>query len=157
MKNILVSSFPCINSKKSNVINENISIEKYIEDVKKGTYINHIIDVRNALEKFGKGEEYSQAKKNLPLVTGCCTIKVGHTRAKTNVEKMNGLIVIDIDDDVSENLFTELSNDKYTFVMHRSAGGKGVCIFVKINPKKFLESFYELAQYYLDHYEISID
>ena len=157
MKNILVSSFPCINSKKSNVINENISIEKYIEDVKKGTYINHIIDVRNALEKFGKGEEYSQAKKNLPLVTGCCTIKVGHTRAKTNVEKMNGLIVIDIDDDVSENLFTELSNDKYTFVMHRSAGGKGVCIFVKINPKKFLESFYDLAQYYLDNYEISID
>ena len=157
MKNILVSSFPCINSKKSNVINENISIEKYIEDVKKGTYINHIIDVRNALEKFGKGEEYSQAKKNLPLVTGCCTIKVGHTRAKTNVEKMNGLIVIDIDDDVSENLFTDFSNDKYTFIIHRSAGGKGVCIFVKINPKKFLESFYDLAQYYLDNYEISID
>lgn len=157
MKNIIVSSFPCINSGKSNILNENISLEKYIEDVKKGTYINHIIDVRNALEKFGKGDEYSKAKKNLPLVTACCTIKAGHTRGKNNVEKMNGLLLIDIDDDIDDSTFTELSNDKYTFIIHRSAGGKGVCIFVKINPKKFLESFYDLAQYYLDVYEITID
>ena len=157
MKNILVSSFPCINSKKSNVINENISLEKYIEDVKKGTYINHIIDVRNSLEKFGKGEEYSNAKKNLPLITGCCTIKTGHNRGKSNIDVMNGLIVIDIDDDVDDQLFEDISNDKYTYIAHRSAGGKGVCIFVKINPKKFIESFYDLAQYYFENYDVSID
>ena len=63
MKDIIVSAFPCINSKKSHIINENISLEKYVEDVKKGTYINQIIDVRNALEKFGKGSEYAEAKK----------------------------------------------------------------------------------------------
>jgi hypothetical protein len=157
MKNIIVSSFPCINSKKSNVINENISLEKYIEDVKKGTYINHIIDVRNALEKFGKGVEYSETKKNLPLITGCCTIKTGHNRGKINIEKMNGFIVIDIDDDVTDDLFNDLSNDRYTSILHRSAGGKGVCIFVKINVNKFLESFYDLAQYYLDNYDVVID
>jgi hypothetical protein len=157
MSNLLVSSFPCINSKKSHVINENITIDKYIEDVKKGTYINHIIDVRNALEQHGKGDQYSDAKKNLPLVTGCCTIKTGHSRGKSNIEKMNGLIVIDIDEDVNDELFNDISNDKYTYIAHRSAGGKGVCIFVKINTKKFLESFYDLAQYYLDNYEVSID
>lgn len=157
MKNLLVSSFPCINSKKSNVINENISLEKYVEDVKKGTYINHIIDVRNALEQFGKGEEYSIAKKNLPLITGCCTIKSGHTRGKNNIDTMNGFIVIDIDDDVSDALFEDICSDKYTYIAHRSAGGKGVCIFVKINPKKFIESFYDLAQYYFDNYDVSID
>ena len=111
MNKILVSAFPCINSKRSNIINENISLEKYVDDIKKGTYINQIIDVRNALEKFGKGEQYSEAKKNLPLITACCTIKVGHSRGKNNIEQMNGLILIDIDEDIDENLFTELSNE----------------------------------------------
>lgn len=157
MKNILVSSFPCIASGKSQVLNENISLEKYVDDIKKGTYINNIIDVRSALEKFGKGKEYAEAKKKLPLITACCTIKTGHDRGKKNIEKMNGFILIDIDEDIDENTYTELSNDKYTFIIHRSAGGKGVCIFVKINPNKFLESFFDLAQYYLDNYEILID
>jgi hypothetical protein len=157
MKNILISSFPCISSGKSNVLNENISLEKYVDDVKKGTYINNIIEVRSALQIYGKGEEYAKAKKALPLVTACCTIKTGHTRGKGNIEKMNGFILIDIDDDINENTFTNLSNDKYTFIIHRSAGGQGVCIFVKINANKFLESFYDLAQYYLDNYDISID
>lgn len=157
MKEVLVSAFPCINSKKSHILNENLSIEKYIDDIKKGTYINQIIDVRNALDKFGKSTEYSEAKKNLPLITGCCTIKVGHTRAKSNIEKMNGFIVLDIDDDVNNELFSDICNDKYTYISHRSAGGKGICVFVKINPNKFLESFYDLAQYYLDVFEISID
>jgi hypothetical protein len=157
MKDILMSAFPCIASGKSNILNENISLEKYIDDVKKGTYINNIIEVRSMLEKHGKGKEYDLAKKNLPMVTACCTIKTGHTRAKTNIENMNGFILIDIDDEISEQQFTDLSNDKYTCVIHRSAGGKGVCIFVKINPKKFIESFYDLAQYYLDYYDISID
>lgn len=156
-KSIQTSVFPCIKSGKSNVLNENITLQKYIDDTVKGTYINFIIDVRNALEKFGKGTEYSDSKKNLPLVTACCTIKTGHTRGKTNVEQMNGFILIDIDDDIDDDTFKELSNDKYTCIIHRSAGGKGVCIFVKINPKKFLESFYDLAQYYLDNYNISID
>jgi hypothetical protein len=40
---------------------------------------------------------------------------------------------------------------------HRSFGGDGVCIFVKINPNKFLESFNELAQYYWDNFNLAID
>lgn len=153
----LVSSFACINSKKSNILKENITISQYIDDVRNGKYINEIIDVRNKLNKFGKSEQYANSKKDLPLITGCCTIKTGHNRGKANIENMNGLIVIDIDEDVTNDLFKDLSNDKYTYIAHRSAGGKGVCIFVKINPKKFTESFYDLAQYYLDNYEISID
>lgn len=154
---VKISTFPSISSKKSNILDGDISLRDYINDVRSGKYINEIIDVRNALQKFGKGREYSEAKKNLPLVTACCTIKAGHTRGKNNISEMNGFYLADIDDDVDDNLFDELKNDKYTCVIHRSAGGKGVCIFVKINPKKFLESFYDLAQYYLDNYNISID
>lgn len=154
---IKISTFPSISSKKSNILDGDISLRDYINDVRSGKYINEIIDVRNALQKFGKGKEYSEAKKNLPLATACCTIKAGHTRGKNNISEMNGFYLADIDDDVDDNLFDELKNDKYTCVIHRSAGGRGVCIFVKINPKKFLESFYDLAQYYLDNYNISID
>jgi len=157
MNNIEISSFPCISSRKSAIINENITLKQYVDDVKKGTYINHIIEVRSALEKYGKGEEYKKAKNNLPMVTACCTIRAGHTRSKANIEKMNGFILIDIDEDVDQEMFENLTNDKYTYIIHRSCGGKGVCIFVKINTKKFLESFYDLAQYYLDNYDISID
>ena len=154
---IKISTFPSISSKKSNILESDISLRDYINDVRSGKYINEIIDVRNALQKFGKGKEYSEAKKNLPLATACCTIKAGHTRGKNNISEMNGFYLADVDDDVDDQLFDELKNDKYTCVIHRSAGGKGVCIFVKINPKKFLESFYDLAQYYLDNYNISID
>jgi len=154
---IKISTFPSISSKKSNILDSDISLRDYINDVRSGKYINEIIDVRNALQKFGKGKEYSEAKKNLPLSTACCTIKAGHTRGKNNISEMNGFYLADIDSDVDDALFDELKNDKYTCVIHRSAGGKGVCIFVKINPKKFLESFYDLAQYYLDNYNISID
>lgn len=154
---IKISTFPSISSKKSNILESDISLRDYINDVRSGKYINEIIDVRNALQKFGKGVEYSDAKKNLPLTTACCTIKAGHTRGKNNISEMNGFYLADIDDDVDDQLFEELKNDKYTCVIHRSAGGKGACIFVKINPKKFLESFYDLAQYYLDNYNISID
>ena len=154
---VKISTFPSISSKKSNILDGDISLRDYINDVRSGKYINEIIDVRNALQKFGKGKEYSEAKKNLPLATACCTIKAGHTRGKNNISEMNGFYLADIDYDVDDALFDELKNDKYTCVIHRSAGGKGVCIFVKINPKKFLESFYDLAQYYLDNYNISID
>jgi len=154
---IKISTFPSISSKKSNILDGDISLRDYINDIRSGKYINEIIDVRNALQKFGKGKEYSEAKKNLPLATACCTIKAGHTRGKNNISEMNGFYLADIDYDVDDTLFDELKNDKYTCVIHRSAGGKGVCIFVKINPKKFLESFYDLAQYYLDNYNISID
>jgi len=154
---IKISTFPSISSKKSNILDSDISLRDYINDIRSGKYINEIIDVRNALQKFGKGREYSEAKKNLPLATACCTIKAGHTRGSKNISEMNGFYLADIDYDVDDALFEELKNDKYTCVIHRSAGGKGVCIFVKINPKKFLESFYDLAQYYLDNYNISID
>lgn len=154
---VKISTFPSISSKKSNILESDISLRDYINDVRSGKYINEIIDVRNALQKYGKGIEYSDAKKNLPLTTACCTIKAGHTRGKNNISEMNGFYLADIDDDVDDQLFEELKNDKYTCVIHRSAGGKGACIFVKINPKKFLESFYDLAQYYLDNYNISID
>lgn len=152
-----ISTFTSINSKKSHIIDNDISIRDYIEDVKRGKHINDIIYVRAMLEKHGKGKEYSEAKKNLPLATACCTIKAGHTRGKNNISEMNGFYLADIDSDVDDQIFDDLKNDKYTCIIHRSAGGKGVCIFVKINPKKFIESFYDLAQYYLDNYNISID
>jgi len=154
---VKLSTFQSISSKKSHLLECDISLRDYINDVRSGKYINEIIDVRNALQKFGKSVEYSDAKKNLPLATTCCTIKAGHTRGKNNISEMNGFYLADIDDDVDDSLFEELKNDKYTCVIHRSAGGKGICIFVKINPNKFLESFYDLAQYYLDNYNVSID
>ena len=53
----------------------------------------------------------------------------------------------------------ELKEDKYTTILHRSFGGDGVCIFVKINASKesFLNSFLTLEEYYFDNYSVAID
>ena len=84
---IKISRFQSIASQKSHLIEEDISIRDYINDIRTGKYINEIIDVRNALQKFGKGKEYAEAKKQLPLATACCTIKAGHTRSKKNISR----------------------------------------------------------------------
>ena len=37
-----------------------------------------------------------------------------------------------IDVEIDEVLFEDLCNDKYSYIIHRSFGGDGVCIFVRI-------------------------
>lgn len=73
----------------------------------KSTYINQIIDVRNALEKFEKCEQYSESLKIFPLITACCTIKVVIQESKNNIEQMNGLILIDIDEDIDVKIYLQ--------------------------------------------------
>ena len=130
-----------------------IDLQYYIDSVKNGKYQDMILQARSV--KSDK-QKYKALKDIMPCITGSAIMNQG-SKVKSNIQELNGLIVIDIDDEVDIETINKINADKYTFISHRSFGGDGVCIFVKINSNKFLESFFELGQYYWDNFNLTID
>jgi hypothetical protein len=130
-----------------------ISIGDYIDIIKNGKYQDAVLTARSVKKDESK---YKELKSMMPCITGSAIMHQG-SKVESNIFELNGLIVIDIDEIVDLPLLNKINEDKYTFVSHRSFGGDGVCVFVKINPNKFLESFNELGQYYWDNFNILID
>lgn len=130
-----------------------IDIEKYIEIIKAGKYQDLVLTARSLKKDPPK---YKDLKNQMPCITGSAIMNQG-SKIESNIQELNGLIVIDIDEDVDLSLLNKINEDKYTFVSHRSFGGDGLCVFIKINTNKFLESFNEIGQYYWDNFNIMID
>ncbi|MBC7524811.1 MAG: PriCT-2 domain-containing protein [Flavobacterium sp.] len=130
-----------------------IDLENYIEIIKNGKYQDLVLNARAVKKDITK---YKELKNLMPCITGSAVMNQGSKNA-SNILELNGLIVIDIDDDVDLQLLNKINYDKYTFVSHRSFGGDGLCVFIKINSNKFLESFNEIGQYYWDTFNIMID
>jgi len=126
----------------------NINILQYIKAIKQGTWKKPVLDVRKGI----------RAKKNMGAVTVSGTFS---ERAKNSLISHSNLICIDIDrkdniNAINANLGA-LKIDPYTHVLHHSVGGLGVCILVKIDGAKHLQSFLGLSNYYFDKYGIVID
>lgn len=130
-----------------------ISIDDYCEMILKGKYQDMVLTARAV--KTDK-QKYQSLKSKMPCVTGSAIMNQG-AKVASNIFEMNGLICLDIDDEVDINMIQRINSDEYTFISHRSFGGDGLCVFVKINPNKFTESFHELAQYYWDKFNLAID
>lgn len=130
-----------------------ISIDDYCEMILKGKYQDMVLTARSVKNDE---EKYKSLKSKMPCVTGSAIMNQG-SKVASNIFEMNGLICLDIDDEVDINLIQRINSDDYTFISHRSFGGDGLCVFVKINPNKFIESFHELAQYYWDKFNLAID
>lgn len=130
-----------------------IDLNNYIDIIKNGKYQDLVLTAR-ALKK--EPSKYKDLKNQMPCITGSAIMNQG-SKVESNILELNGLIVIDIDEDVDLQLLNRINEDKYTFVSHRSFGGDGLCVFIKINSNKFLESFNEIGQYYWDSFNIMID
>ena len=130
-----------------------IDLDNYIEIIKNGKYQDLVLTAR-ALRK--EPTRYKELKNQMPVITGSAIMNQG-AKVESNILELNGLIVIDIDETVDLQLLNKINEDKYTFVSHRSFGGDGLCVFIKINSNKFLESFNEIGQYYWDNFNIMID
>lgn len=149
--NILMSYYDTMYAKTK----KDITIENYIGFVQHGANQDTVISAR-ALKSKGDTDGYKKLKNSSRLVTGSAVMNDGE-KTERNIKSLNGLIVIDIDTEVTTELLTELKEDKYSYILHRSFGGDGVCIFVRINSDKFEDSFNGLAQYYYDTYNVTID
>lgn len=133
--------------------NVTIDVSKYIDLIKNGDHQTLVFQARaNKNDK----KKYSEIKSKLPAITGSCVMKQ-KKRSVSNIEEMNGLILLDIDEDVDSDTRKIIDSDKYTFISNRSVGGVGLVVFVKINTELFIDSFYQLAQYYADNFGLDID
>lgn len=132
-------------------IKKDVNIDNYIGFIQHGANQDLVIKAR-ALKQKGDLEGYKKLKNSSQCVTGSAVLNDGD-KGEKNIKSLNGLIVIDIDGQLND----ELRNDKYTYIYHKSFGGDGLCIFVKINPDKFEDSFNGLAQYYFQNYNVTID
>lgn len=130
---------------------KDIDIENYIGFIQHGANQDAVIQGR-AKKQAGDMEGYKKIKMASKCVTGSAILNEGE-KSEKNIKALNGLIVIDIDGQIND----ELKYDKYSYVTHRSFGGDGMCIFVRINSDKFEDSFNGLAQYYYENYNIVID
>ena len=128
-----------------------IDIENYIGFVQHGTNQDLVLKARSIKQK-GDEEKYKKLKNTSIAVTGSAVMNEG-AKTANNIKSLNGLIVIDVDGQINE----DLKNDEYTYIYHKSFGGDGLCIFVRINPDKFEDSFDGLADYYHKNYNVTID
>lgn len=135
-----------------------ITVENYIGFVQHGANQDLVLKAR-AIKAKGDEKAYIAIKKTSKVVTGSCTISDGKPKTESNIETMNGLIVIDVDDDqVTKDKRRAIKNDKYTYIMHESFGGGGnYCVFIKIDSERFLDSFHGISDYYYQMFGITID
>jgi len=149
MEQIKFSLYNSVGSKEK----VDILCTDYCEMIIKGKYQDLVLNARAVKKDEAK---YKSLKQKMPCITGSAIMNQGE-KNKANIEQLNGLIVLDIDDDVNLELVNKINADQYTYISHRSFGGDGLCVFIKINPNKFLESFNELGQYYWDNFNLIID
>lgn len=144
---------------KESTKNTDISLSDYIGYVKTGVNQDLVLKARVILQKHGKGKEYDAIKANSMCVMGSCTIKDNQSKVEKNIDKMNGFIVIDFDDNqIDDDKYRKIRNDKYTHIIHRSfSGGNNYCVFIKIDPERFRDSFDGLGQYYFDNFDLTVD
>ena len=146
-----ISQYESIKSKD----NVEINIEDYANSVKYGTNQDAVIKGRLAKQQ-GDLDLYKKIKSASKVVTPTGTYESGQAKTGNNI-KLNGLICMDIDTDVTDKERHDISNDPYTFIVHDSFGGDGICVFVKVDVSKMNDAYDAISKYYFDEYGIKTD
>lgn len=132
------------------------------KDIYLSDYLNLLSDPKNEALRALPADEYKKRKVHQPCITGSCIMRPTG-RSLKDIQELNGLAVIDIDIlpidyDNWQDLKDVLAKDKYTFLIHFSLSGNGLCIFVKIpTENNFNEIYLSFQQYYKKEYDVNID
>lgn len=132
---------------------ESMTVQQFIENVH-GSLWEPLVEV----VRIEKDKDKQQLlKKKLPAVTISGAFEAG--RKDGDISDHSGYIGVDIDNlgDSVQDVKDLLIPDPYVASKFTSAGGYGLCVLVKINPKKHRESFEGLQQYFFSKYNIIID
>ncbi|MDD2277854.1 MAG: VapE family protein [Bacteroidales bacterium] len=141
-----ISYFTRVFEKKPN---DNIDFEDYLSGIKTGRWQDVVFNYRSGKIK----------KQLIPCVTPS---GIFSSRNYEGLEEHSGFINIDIDskDNPDVDLIAkrdEIYADEHVYAGHCSVSGKGITIYVKINPSKHYESFCALEKYFANEYQIIID
>ena len=136
---------------------KNIPLEYYIQAVQEGFWQDYVFPARAEFEKNGKSDKYKKLKTKVPAILGCCVMKPGK-KEKSNVDYMNGFLVLDIDEDISDVQYYGIKEDKYTHLLHKSISGRNYCNFIKIDKSKDFKGIFDsLCEYYYQNFNIALD
>lgn len=118
---------------------------------------------------FAEDGLYGLKKKKLPVATFCANFKE-NLRTKEGLNQYNSIMIIDIDHIGSNSinqLFEQLSQDKYLFALWLSPSGNGIKGLIKINYKIdfsvdevdiwHYSAFSQIAAYFKEKYNIDLD
>lgn len=95
-------------------------------------------------------------KQKLECVTAS---GVFEERKKNKLVEHSGLICIDVDakDQISDINIEKLKADEYVNVLHKSVGGEGLAVYIKIDKSKHNEAFLGLEKYFFEKHFIVVD
>lgn len=135
--------------------NIEFTLEDYVGQIRFGTHQDQVLSGR-ALKAKGDIAGYKKVKDNAVFITPTGVIPPNKPKVKENLTP-NGLVIIDVDTDLTKEQEHALYNDKYTYVIHRSFGGDGFCIFVRIDPNTIGQAYHAVSKYYKETYDITTD
>jgi predicted P-loop ATPase len=130
---------------------EIIDLDIYLDNIKTGTYWEHVAKVREAKTELDK----TNAKKSIPLTT------ISGTFAKRKDDALidhSGFICIDIDkiEDTDETKSLVCADD-YVYSCFTSCSGKGLAIIIKIDGNRHRDAFNAISEYLFTKYSLVVD
>lgn len=148
---MLISKYNNIKSQKP----ENIEFESYVGQIQYGANQSDVETARG-LKKQGNEKEYKRIKSDTQVVFPSVQFNPG-SKSADNIDSYSGIICMDIDEKVNKQTLEKIKLDPFTFCVHKSFGGDGICIFYKINPDKFLNGWHNLSEYIMKEYQLPVD
>ncbi len=122
-----------------------MSISAYLDDVKNGRWEKEVYEYR-----AGKRE-----KTSLPGVTPSGVFTY---RSSGNLVSHSGILVLDFDKQDNDYFPADaVAADPYVYAFHRSAGGEGYAVYIKIDAAKHAEMYLALEKYFADTYQVIAD
>ncbi len=135
---------------------DNITIKKFLNNVKIGIYKDQIVKLRTS----NNADEKKFIKSNINAVTLSYKCKSRNKDDKNKLINHSGIIQIDIDKlevDKLAAINNVIQNDKYTLFSFISPSGNGIKIGIQIDGNYHAYTFKKLIDYYKKNYDIDID
>jgi predicted P-loop ATPase len=132
---------------------ELMPFDLFLEEIKNGKWQDQVIKLRAIADETTRAE----AKKLIPYVT--ISGIFGEHRRASELKAHSNYIGIDIDKlyGEKEGIKSLLIKDPYVYAAFTSVSGTGLCIIMKIEGDKHLESFCGIADYLLKSYQLLAD
>lgn len=147
---INIARLESVSSNSTQVYN----FEQYYDTIKLG-YDPSAVEIARGV-KHDNPEKYKQLKQARPVVMPNATF--GASTKLKDLKTLSGIMYMDFDLNINGDKYQQLKNDKYTYCIHKSFGGDGVSLFVKVAKSgDFKDKWRSLNEYYVENYGVFAD
>lgn len=144
--------------KNNKLVVGQMTVDEYVDQVR--TQVNGVLDYREILKR--DKVEADARKSGMTAVTPSGTFV--KCRNNDALDEYSGIICIDLDHidtqglDI-ENLNKDLTKDGFVCVVHKSVGGNGLAVFIKLDSgaEMHLSAFFQVTDYIQKKYGVKVD